>query len=177
METFKPIEGWSWYEISNLGNVRSVWSQRFRKSSIHKHGYMNVRLCSEGGEQRGFYVHRLVAKAFIPNPLNLPDVDHIDGNPRNNCVQNLRWVTHRQNILLAIARRGGRHWISGIRRAGSRYVAVKCDQPVMCFKSLASACAFFNKKYKTFAPVINKAVKNNWSAYGYEWKRLRKNTA
>ena len=59
--------------------------------------YVQIKLCKEG--QSVFkYVHRLVAEAFIPNPDNLPEVDHIDGNKSNNAVANLRWVTRSTNI-------------------------------------------------------------------------------
>lgn len=50
-------------------------------------------------------MHRLVASAFIPNPNNYPEIDHIDGNPSNNIVDNLRWVTRRQNELNPITRK------------------------------------------------------------------------
>lgn len=50
------------------------------------------------GTKRRFAVHRLVAKAFIPNPDNKPEIDHIDGDPTNNHVWNLQWVTHKENM-------------------------------------------------------------------------------
>ena len=96
------------YSISNLGNVRANWSdvpqrnlkvrkridkQTPLKSWLHTTGYMRVAL----GRNNFFYVHRLVAQYFLPNPENLPQVDHIDGNRTNNLLNNLRWVSAKQN--------------------------------------------------------------------------------
>lgn len=64
----------------------------------NQHGYRIIRLSKES-TSKGFLVHRLVAKAFIPNPENLPEVNHIDGRHDNNCVENLEWVTSSQNKL------------------------------------------------------------------------------
>lgn len=60
-------------------------------------GYDRVSL---GDKQ--YRIHRLVAEAFIPNPLNLPEVNHKDGNKKNNCVENLEWITHQENIIHAV---------------------------------------------------------------------------
>jgi hypothetical protein len=96
------------YAVSNFGNVRSNWSDvprrnlphriRIEKVSqlsawVHTTGYLRVSL----GRNNYRYVHRLVAEAFLQNTENLPQVDHIDGNRKNNRLENLRWVSARQN--------------------------------------------------------------------------------
>lgn len=98
------------YQVSNLGNVRSsereVWNgskyytkpEKVLKNNVMKIGYCRVTLTKDG-KQEQFYIHRLVADAFIPNPNGLNEIDHIDANPKNNRVSNLRWVTHRENML------------------------------------------------------------------------------
>ena len=106
-EIWKPVNGYEGlYEVSSLGNVRSV---EFRNNQMtHKrikmmtptdngHGYMIVGLAGMG-RRRNFYVHRLVAQAFIPNPDNLPAIDHIDHDRSNNQVSNLRWITQGDNV-------------------------------------------------------------------------------
>ena len=55
-------------------------------------------ILSDNGKNKTYFVHRLVAAAFIPNPENLPEIDHIDGNRANNDATNLRWCTRKQNL-------------------------------------------------------------------------------
>lgn len=106
-EIWKPIDGYEGlYEVSNLGRVRSL---EFRNGSgRHKrvrllsptdngHGYKIIGLVV-GGKKRNHYVHRLVAQSFVPNPNNLPVIDHVDHDRGNNVAHNLRWMTQRDNV-------------------------------------------------------------------------------
>jgi hypothetical protein len=95
-ELWHPIEGAEGYEVSNLGRVRVTrYLQTARGGS---NGYRTVTL--PGRKQR--YVHRLVAEAFVGNPDNLPEVNHIDSDPGNAAASNLEWVDSSQNKLHAI---------------------------------------------------------------------------
>jgi hypothetical protein len=95
-EVWQPIEGSDQYEVSNLGRVRVVrYLQTARGGS---NGYRTVTL--PGGKQR--YVHRLVAQAFVNNPNNLPEVNHIDSDRSNAAASNLEWVDSQQNKMHAI---------------------------------------------------------------------------
>lgn len=109
-EIWKSIEGFEGlYEVSNTGKVKSL--KRTVKTNngnfqsynekILKHtnkGYCVVVLCKDG-KKYPKTIHRLVAEAFIPNTLNKPYIDHIDTNPQNNNVENLKWVTQKENCL------------------------------------------------------------------------------
>ncbi|MBE6156988.1 MAG: hypothetical protein E7161_04530 [Firmicutes bacterium] len=101
MEIWKSIEGYENYEISNLGNVKSLYNNIIRKPRIGKNGYYYITLW-KNGKCKSKKNHRLVAEAFIPNPDNLPQVNHKDGNKLNNCVDNLEWCTASYNVRHAI---------------------------------------------------------------------------
>lgn len=92
-EIWKDIKGYEGlYKISNYGNVFSVKRNKLLKTTIHHYGYVVISL-NKNNAGRMFSVHRLVAEAFIPNPDNLPQVNHIDEDKTNNTVANLEWCT------------------------------------------------------------------------------------
>lgn len=98
----KEIEGFHGkYFVDENGTIYSVHRQGNTgdplKHTIKENGYERVTL-RDDGKRSSRYVHRLVAEAFIPNPLNKPCINHKDGNKSNNSVDNLEWVTYSENM-------------------------------------------------------------------------------
>jgi len=94
----------SGYFVSEGGDVFSTVNGSLRKLSgyVQKNGYKVVKLRKTESSKVLYRVHRLIAEAFVPNPDNKPDVNHIDGNKTNNAASNLEWVTPKENIAHAI---------------------------------------------------------------------------
>ena len=108
MEIWKDVHGFvGLYKVSNCGRIKSIYrneifgkikrqrGERILKQSLRKRYYF-VSLSKDGKKFNGV-IHRLVAASFIPNPDNLPEIDHIDGDRTNNHADNLRWVTAKEN--------------------------------------------------------------------------------
>lgn len=176
-ELWKDIHGFEGkYQISNMGRVKScdrilphnvhgTWHIRERILKPHFTGpghsiYLTVSLHLGNGKMKAFRVHRLVAEAFIPNPLNLPQVNHIDGNKYNNTVDNLEWVTGLENVSHA--------WSNGlcknILKAKQRPV-INLDTNER-FNSIADAERSFNGSIGTISHALNGKHER---AHGYRW--------
>ena len=93
----RPVKGYEGrYGVTEDGQVWSYLTNKFLKPKIQKNGYQAVTLRREN-EKQTLYVHRIVAEAFLPNPNNLPQVNHKDLNKKNNFVENLEWITAKGN--------------------------------------------------------------------------------
>ena len=152
METWKDIDGFDGrYQISSHGRVKSIkrsWKKRgnkehirdekiFSDSSVTGVGYRSCALYKNEKTRNSNMVHRLVAMAFIPNPNNLPQVNHIDGNKLNNNVENLEWCNafHNQSHAVKI----------GLRKSAQKQVL--CTQTGVYFDSIKDASNELNINY------------------------------
>lgn len=130
-EKWVPIKGFEHlYHISNYGRIKSLKKQyrngtgglivldkRILKQTLNKKGYLRIRI-TDGNKKYTFRVHRLVAEAFVPNPKNKPEVNHINEIKTDNNFRNLNWLTRKENML---------HGTTPIR------ISKTVGKPVSCF--------------------------------------------
>ena len=130
---WKDVEGFEGlYKVSNEGVVistpRNGAKGKVMKQYDMKHGYREYQL-RKNGKRYHTYVHRLIAQHFTPNPENKPFVNHIDGNKLNNSIENLEWVTNKENIQHAAK--------MGLMRSGENHPYAKLtDQEVREIRDL-----------------------------------------
>ena len=144
------------YMVSNLGRVKH--NDRILSSIQRKHKYESVLI----NQKKRVYVHRLVATAFIPNLENKRDVNHKNGNTKDNRLENLEWTTHRENTI------HGRD-VLGLFKNKDKAKKVLCVELNKTFDSMCDACRFLGD-YKQKGGGIGFAIKNNCKAKGYHWK-------
>lgn len=122
------VDGLPGYMVSNCGRVWSEKTQKFRKlKEMDDHGHLGLCL-THNGRRFDRYIHRLEAKAFIPNQNNLPYVRHLDDDPSNNFIDNLAWGTQADNMQDAL--RNGRTF-----RAAPEVrtrIALEQSKPILC---------------------------------------------
>ena len=112
------------YQINRKGEVFSLITNNTMKPSLKKYGYYGIKLIKDR-ERKEFKLHRLLAIQFIPNPDNLPEIDHIDRNRQNHKLENLRWVDlttqarNKENII----NRQGHIQLSRTTKKGNYYQA------------------------------------------------------
>ncbi len=183
MEIWKDIEGYEgYYQISNLGRVKSLKRvilksdgktktipERIRATHKDHLGY--ERLClQKDGKQELKKIHRLVAIAFIPNPDNLPVVNHKDENPSNNKVDNLEWCTQKYN-----SNYGTRNEKLSLNHTGlvsKRKLKVKCIETGIIYDSLTEAAISANVSITRICSVCKGKRKTTG---GYHWEYVRGN--
>jgi len=140
-EIWKDIDGYEGiYQVSNMGRVKSLERLSIQKhlvpekilnGFIHGYGYPVVDLYKDGVRKR-YYVHRLVATAFVPNPRNLNEVDHLDRNTSNCRADNLRWCTHVENYENPLTKEHERKVHTGIPLKES--ARKKLEKPISVFR-------------------------------------------
>jgi len=151
-EKWLPVVGLEgYYEVSNKGRIKSLERyvcmrncQKWIPESLitpHRNinGYYCVTLSKDGFAKRE-YLHRIVANAFLPNPMNLPFINHKDENPANNCVDNLEWCTHRYNSNYGTCRDRASKKLRNHPALSDRVIQMTLDEnPIAEFPSMSEA--------------------------------------
>ena len=155
MEHWKVIEGTSGaLEVSDLGRVKSnLRDGRILKTNTDSKGYERLRV-TINRKKYAFKLHRLVAEAFVPNPDNKPQVNHIDGNKQNNAASNLEWVTNKENAHHAMSSGLWENVYSASRRTNeARKTPIVATDIVtgaeLTFESIADAERMLNTRHIT----------------------------
>ena len=191
-EVWRPVKGYEGlYEVSNLGNVRSVdkhlmfgnqyclFKGKPKKSFPNSMGYLRTNLF-KNGQGKNYFVHRIVAEAFVPNPKNLPCIDHIDRNYLNNSADNLRWCTQKENCNNPLTREYA-NIKNRSKEVHEKRLATKrknqsygCEVPVyyideqgkkISFKSMTEAARIIGCSQST----LSIALKKNRPVYGIQF--------
>ena len=134
------------YEVSNFGRVKSLKGhEKILKPANNGNGYLFVYLWKNGKGKQS-YIHRLVATAFISNPLNKPCINHIDCNPQNNNVDNLEWVTQRENIQYAYKLGRKKSGFENVSAEQCRINGKKCSKPVIAINLQTGEQTYFESQ-------------------------------
>lgn len=157
------------YQISNLGNVKSL---NYKRSNISKllnykkdgNFYPSVLLCKNNKTKR-FLIHRLIATYFIPNPLNLPCINHIDGNKLNYNLNNLEWCTHSENTKHAFKIGLMSNPKKGNIKSQQKIIDITTN---IVYDTIKEVAIKFNLKYSTLTQKLNGTHKNNTNFKYYD---------
>lgn len=181
LEQWKFIDGFSEkFSVSNYGRVKS--NQRYvsnhtgvidkkdhiLKQQKNKKGYLIVTIL-DGSKKKTMSVHRLVANAFIPNPDNKPQVNHIDCDKTNNYFGNLEWCTNSENQLHAVANGLNDHskYESGRKKIPVEQIDKNTGEVICVFESIASASRETNTSSSNIRFCI---YGKRHTANGFAWK-------
>ena len=145
------------YQITSCGKVWSYKNKKFLKPRKIRDGYLQVGLCKDG-KREFYYIHRLVAEAYLPNPDNLPQVNHKDENKENNALQNLEWCTQKYNMNY-----GSRTQKS----AKNRSKPVYCEELNKTFDGASAAARELNLYQSNITQCCKGKLK---TAGGYHWR-------
>lgn len=154
----KDITGYNGlYAITSCGKVWSYKRKKFLKPMLQKTGYVTVSLCKDG-KATLFYLHRLVAEAYIPNPEGLPQVNHKDEDKTHNYSSNLEWCTAGYNMTYGTAR---------VRAARTQGKPVYCVELDKTFDGLAQASRALGLSRNALQCSLKRGYK---TCGGYHWK-------
>ena len=171
MEIWKDIKGYEGqYQVSNLGNVKSLKRNKVMSPIVRRHGYFGVQLYDGKGKQKTYSIHRLVAQTFIDNPNNYAEVNHKDENKANNRVENLEWCDRTYNVRYGTAmQRSAKHRINNLKQSKRIAQYTKDGELIGVFPSIAEIKRELGFEQSNICNCA-KGHPNYSHAYGYVWK-------
>jgi hypothetical protein len=177
IEEWKRIRGYD-YAVSSYGRIKSLERtiimrngrtrtirETIRSPEVVK-GYAVIDLYNEKGKRKNYLVHRLVARAFIPNPLKLPQVNHKDEDKLNNRVDNLEWCTASYNLMYGL----------GASKRNKNHSKTKTKFKYVAYKNGKFFGEFFHKDLKSHGytqGAVYQAAHNGNLSYGMKWKIIK----
>lgn len=175
-EIWKDVEGYEGcYQVSNFGRVKSLGNgnarnpnfqkERIMKASKNKYGYFRICLCKDG-KHKYYSIHRLVAIAFIPNPNNLPQVNHKDECKTNNRVDNLEWCSVKYNMTYATRIQ---RFIESDTNNPKKSKKVLCIETGVIYPSTKQVEREFGFSHNNISYACSGKYKQ---AYGFHWKYI-----
>lgn len=144
----KQIKGFKDYHITSCGRVWSLKQNKFLSPQKSK-GYWFVQMYDDTGEKKTVLLHRAVALAYLPNPNNLRTVDHIDNNPDHNWLNNVQWMSDKDNV---------------IKSQGKK---IRCIETGQIFKSQTEAAKAMGCCHQNISNCLRGKAK---TACGYHWE-------
>lgn len=144
------------YRVDDQGNVWNVDFDIILANALHKSGYYRVRLFQDGKKYSKF-VHRLVAKKYIPNPENKPEVNHIDSDRLNNKASNLEWVTASENSKHAFEH-GGREPMRGTLHISSKLTEEDVLEMREIYANTKTSYAELGKKFGVSSATCGRVI-------------------
>lgn len=146
----KKINGFKNYGITSCGKVWSFSQNKFLTPQKSR-GYWFVQMYNDAGEKKTMLLHRAVALAYLPNPNNLRTVDHIDNNPDHNWLNNVQWMSDKDNI---------------IKSQGNK---IRCIETGQIFNSQTEAAEAMGCCHQNISNCLRGKAK---TACGYHWERI-----
>lgn len=174
-EIWKDIEGYeNLYQVSNLGRVKSLGNGNARNPNFQKErimkardnkGYLQVGLSKDGKKKR-YQIHRLVAIAFIQNPNNLPQVNHISEDKTNNRVDNLEWCSAKYNINYGTRNKRMSESLTNNPKRSKKVICVQTGVIYPSVRQVERELGFNQSNISSVCAGIYK------TAYGFNWKYI-----
>lgn len=166
---YKQLENFSNYLIYPNGQIKNIKRNKSLTCSLHCSGYYIVKLVNDLGERKTFKLHRLLAILFIPNPDNLPCVNHKDENKLNNSLDNLEWcdTTYNNTYGTRIERAKRGQKISGL--TGLKLYQIKDGKTIATYDSVKEASEATGIRASNISNTIHGRQKSS-GGYGWELK-------